>query len=540
VAAAGPLSQAEALVQLEQLLSAMRARGELAILVLDQAQTLDRELLAEIRLLSELEVQGEKLLQIILVGQPELEVKLAQPELRQLRQQIGVHYRMLPLSATETAHYIHHRIAVAGGSAHELFPTDTCIEVFRITNGIPREINIVAGQALLNASNAHSRTASQEHVRAVEREIESQSIRRDRAQTARPAAPPPPEAPVVEAFTEPKRAMEPEPFAAEIPPLTPPSPGVRPEPEPAPVPEPAASAVTPPSARATAAQANVPILPSWFDEVVARHKRMELEDAAAGSAPATAPSASAPARTARRLADPAWVPDRPAAPLDPLWPRPHAKRAGDEEQAPTKRAGFDWPVAATLVAAVVIGTLLLVRFGPWTLPRQTPAPAPAIVPPTAPPPVPSAQATPPAKTSGGTAPQKQAIVPRAPAPATASTLKPADRPAATGAATVVPQPSASPPVAKGPAIATVRFGIAVGAYLNEDRAIAERTRLTESTRLPSRVVTVAEDSVPMYRVVMGSFANRVSAERAASDLVRGGLVNEARVIPLPRATPPRR
>src|SRR5262245_10789781 len=151
VAAAAPMSKPQALVELQKQLSAVRTRGELAILLVDEAQNLDRELLEEIRLLSNLEVNGEYLLQIFLLGQPELETKLAQKELRHLRQRIGIHYRILPLSVTETARYIHHRVAVAGGNAEELYGGETCIEIFRITNGIPREINIVAGQALLNA-----------------------------------------------------------------------------------------------------------------------------------------------------------------------------------------------------------------------------------------------------------------------------------------------------------------------------------------------------------------------------------------------------
>ena len=79
VAAPAPMSKPQTLVQLERLLGAVRARGELAILLLDEAQNLERDLLEEIRLLSNLEVQGEKLIQILLVGQPELETKLAQP-----------------------------------------------------------------------------------------------------------------------------------------------------------------------------------------------------------------------------------------------------------------------------------------------------------------------------------------------------------------------------------------------------------------------------------------------------------------------------
>src|SRR5262249_15418272 len=74
------------------------------------------------------------------------------------------------------------------------------------------------------------------------------------------------------------------------------------------------------------------------------------------------------------------------------------------------------------------------------------------------------------------------------------------------------------------------FDVAVGTYLNEARALAERTRLSENIAFPSRVVTAAEDTIPVYRVVVGPFGDRVAAERAASDLVQRGLVTEARVV----------
>src|SRR4029453_7940043 len=94
VLVAGGISKPQALVQLERHLVAVRARGELAILLLDEAQNLERDQLEEIRLLSNLELDGQKLLQIFLVGQPELEAKLGRPELRQLRQRIVIHYRL--------------------------------------------------------------------------------------------------------------------------------------------------------------------------------------------------------------------------------------------------------------------------------------------------------------------------------------------------------------------------------------------------------------------------------------------------------------
>ena len=98
------------------------------------------------------------------------------------------------------------------------------------------------------------------------------------------------------------------------------------------------------------------------------------------------------------------------------------------------------------------------------------------------------------------------------------------------------------PVASATAVAAVpkktsnRFGIAVGTYLNEERAATERSALAGSTQLSGRVVTTTQDSVSVYEVVMGSFESRLAAEKAASDLIRKGLVNEARVVPVARAT----
>ena len=117
-------SKPQLLMCLERDLLAIRARGDRAILLLDEAQNLDRALLEEIRLLSNLEVQGEKLVQVFLVGQPELEELLSQPELRQLRQRVSVHYRLSPLSQEDTERYIHHRITVAGGHAITVFPAE--------------------------------------------------------------------------------------------------------------------------------------------------------------------------------------------------------------------------------------------------------------------------------------------------------------------------------------------------------------------------------------------------------------------------------
>ena len=120
------VSKPAALVLLEKHLVGISNRGENAVLMMDEAQNLSMDLLEEIRLLSNLEHRGDKLLQIFLVGQPELEAHLARHELRQLRQRITVHYRLNPLSPEETGAYIHHRISVAGGNPWATFPPESC------------------------------------------------------------------------------------------------------------------------------------------------------------------------------------------------------------------------------------------------------------------------------------------------------------------------------------------------------------------------------------------------------------------------------
>jgi len=618
VAAPGPLSKPQALVQLERLLSAVRARGELAILLLDEAQNLDRELLEEIRLLSNLEVQGEKLLQIFLVGQPELEGKLAQPELRQLRQRIGIHYRILPLSATETANYIHHRVAVAGGNSQEMFPAETCIEVFRVTNGIPREINIVAGQALLNAFVEDSRVVTSEHVRAVEREIEFQSVLRDQSHQLRPQTPaaPPAQAPRPEpapryAPPEPVReampAPPPSPRATEAwKPMAPPAEATPPRRAATPAPQPVAAAAD-----------DAPVLPKWFDEVVERRQKIDAGEIAppvsapiartevdvsasvappapvAPPPPPPAPPTYAPAEessppiafikpSAAREAQPVeFSPPPPVVPVVPisqesagmperqpiefLTARLREKLADTDSEPERKRSGSGLLVAVALLAAVAVSVVLVVRFGPWKLERrpgttapvkETSAPTPAPVA-QAPAPEPTPPATPqksgPVPTSttvgAGTVAASPAMRPKPSTPVVKTATPPttsAARPS-TGAGTIAnntagttatkPPRPVTPPAPKKPAVVPSVFAIAVGTYLDASRAKSELTSLTESTRLPAQVVTVAEDSVSMYRVVMGSFENRATAERTASDLVRRGLVDEARVVQVARVVP---
>ena len=119
------------------------------VLVLDEAQNMKASTLEEIRLLSNLETDKEKLFQIILVGQPELRRKLDSAALRQLRQRIGVRFRINPLEADEIDKYIDHRLRVAGSDGSIRFDGEALEKIFRYSNGIPRLINLVCDKALL-------------------------------------------------------------------------------------------------------------------------------------------------------------------------------------------------------------------------------------------------------------------------------------------------------------------------------------------------------------------------------------------------------
>lgn len=124
------------------------ARGRRAVLILEEAQNLSPDLLEQIRLLTNLETNQRKLLQIIMLGQPELREMLARDELRQLSQRITARYHLGPLALQEVPPYISHRLAVAGVRG-KLFPEATIKKIFSLSKGIPRLINLICDRALL-------------------------------------------------------------------------------------------------------------------------------------------------------------------------------------------------------------------------------------------------------------------------------------------------------------------------------------------------------------------------------------------------------
>lgn len=119
------------------------------VLIIDEAQNLTEELLEQVRLLSNLETDDRKLLQIILLGQPELRDKLNSPNLRQLRQRITVRYHLKPLTRTETAQYIQHRLEISGAKGAPYFSRPALWRIYNYSGGVPRLVNAVCDKALL-------------------------------------------------------------------------------------------------------------------------------------------------------------------------------------------------------------------------------------------------------------------------------------------------------------------------------------------------------------------------------------------------------
>ena len=157
-------SKSRFLRALEQNLIEHHARGTLSVLVGDEAQSLPDDLLEEVRLLANIETETEKLLRVVLAGQPALGERLNDPRLCQLKQRIGLRCVLPPLNLHETAVYIAHRISLAGGNPGKMFSRDAVIAIHARSGGIPRVINVICDNALLTGFAADERPVSEETV----------------------------------------------------------------------------------------------------------------------------------------------------------------------------------------------------------------------------------------------------------------------------------------------------------------------------------------------------------------------------------------
>jgi general secretion pathway protein A len=167
-------SKSQVLMRLNDWLLERYRLGETAVLVVDEAQTLSSAVLEEIRLLTNFETYTEKLLQIVLSGQPELEAKLKKPELRQLRQRITLRTKTYPLTVQETTGYLESRLRIAGCDGTPIFAPDAIEAVHRYSRGIPRVVNVLCEHALISAFADQQKPVTAQIVESVAQEFELQ------------------------------------------------------------------------------------------------------------------------------------------------------------------------------------------------------------------------------------------------------------------------------------------------------------------------------------------------------------------------------
>jgi general secretion pathway protein A len=164
------------LIKLKNFLIQNHDHNQKSILILDEAQNFHATLLEEIRLLSNMETAGEKLLHIFLVGQPQLLENVKMPNLGQLKQRLGIMYNLLPLSRLETELYIHKRLSVAGAHEVDIFRPDALDEIFACAKGFPRLINIICDNALLFGCSTNTYHIGRDIIRRVAKDMDLSAL----------------------------------------------------------------------------------------------------------------------------------------------------------------------------------------------------------------------------------------------------------------------------------------------------------------------------------------------------------------------------
>jgi general secretion pathway protein A len=183
--------KSEALMRLNALLLERYKQRQVTVLIIDEAHNLSAEILEEVRLLTNFETTSEKLLQIVLVGQPELDQKLNSPNLRQLRQRINIRCSLAPLTFSETGEYVRTRMEIAGLPNQQVFSQSCIDEIFRYSGGVPRVINTICDNAMLIGFASDSKTISPEIIHEVVRDLGLSNGRRLQSRTQPSSAKPP-------------------------------------------------------------------------------------------------------------------------------------------------------------------------------------------------------------------------------------------------------------------------------------------------------------------------------------------------------------
>lgn len=179
------LSKAQFLVELKSVVQQQHDAGGVSALVVDEAQSLSVELLEEIRLLANMESDTSKLLQVVLVGQPELADRLNEPELRQLKQRIALRCLLEPMSLAETAAYIAGRIRIAGGDPVRLFSRDAVVTVFERSQGVPRLVSVICDNALVTGFASGAKLVGRQVVLEVCRDFDFEALKPEKGMAER-------------------------------------------------------------------------------------------------------------------------------------------------------------------------------------------------------------------------------------------------------------------------------------------------------------------------------------------------------------------
>ncbi|MFC3123043.1 ExeA family protein [Agaribacter flavus] len=165
--------QQEFTQKIQQKLVEIRKNKQSAVLIIDEAQALPEQSIEALRLMTNLETESSKLLQVVLFGQPELNEKIAKPVLRQLRQRITFSYHLSQMDADQVYQYVRHRMRVAGNTSEQLFSKEVCQRLFKLTSGTPRLVNVVCHKALMLAYGEGKRAISQEHIKLAAKDTEA-------------------------------------------------------------------------------------------------------------------------------------------------------------------------------------------------------------------------------------------------------------------------------------------------------------------------------------------------------------------------------